>query len=55
MQLHANLGFEAGRYTLDVFATHLTKVRHVTGQIGGGANEFYGAPREYGVRERAEF
>ena len=54
-QLNANLEFEAGRYTVDVFATNLTQERHVTGQIGGGANEFYGAPREYGVRARAEF
>jgi len=53
--LNANLEFEAGRYTLDIFATNLTKERYVTGQTGAGTNEFYGAPREYGVRVRAEF
>jgi iron complex outermembrane receptor protein len=53
--LNANLEFEVGRYTVDLFATNLTKERYVTGQTGGGANEFYGAPREYGVRARVEF
>ena len=52
--LGAGVAFEIDRYTIDFWATNLTKEEYVTGQ-GGGTNEFYGAPREYGVRLSVDF
>lgn len=51
--LNANLGVALGRYTFELWGTNLTKKRYITGQ--NGTNEFYGAPRAYGVRGRVAF
>jgi iron complex outermembrane receptor protein len=40
-------------YKIDAFVNNLTKEYFVTGQ--SGLNEFYSAPREFGVRVRAKF
>ena len=51
--LNANLGIVAGRFGFDLYATNLLDEEFVSGQFGD--NEFYGAPREYGVRARIDF
>jgi iron complex outermembrane recepter protein len=47
--LSAQISYEtAGGLRLELYGTNLTKEYYVSGQNGN--NEFYGAPREYGVR-----
>lgn len=38
----------SGRYHIEAYGTNLTGERYVSGQFG--LREFYGAPREYGIR-----
>ena len=52
--LHANLAFDFDRFGLELFATNLLDEEYVSGQ-GGENQEYYGAPREYGVRARVTF
>jgi len=42
-----------GSWRLEAYGTNLTNRRYVSGQFG--SNEFYGAPREYGVRVGVDF
>jgi iron complex outermembrane receptor protein len=52
--LSALLTFRTEVWTVEGYATNLTDKDYVTGQSGGN-NEFYGAPREYGVRLSRDF
>ncbi|MCJ2184727.1 TonB-dependent receptor [Novosphingobium sp. 1949] len=47
--LGASVAFELDRMTFELWGTNLTKERYSTGQVNN-TSEFYGAPREYGVR-----
>lgn len=51
--VNASITFATGSYTFDLWGTNLTNKVYVTGQTG--INEFYGNPREYGVRARVTF
>lgn len=51
--LSAQLGIAWKNFNVDIYGTNLTNKEYVTGQNGN--NEFYGAPREYGVRARVNF
>lgn len=51
--LSALLTFEAQSWSVQAYGTNLTDKEYVTGQNGG--NQFFGAPREYGLRIRKEF
>lgn len=51
--LSASAKLDLGPVTAEVYGTNLTKERYVSGQFG--INEFYGAPREFGVRLGFEF
>lgn len=51
--LGARLGIEKGNLLVEAYGTNLTDDEFVTGQYIN--NEFYGAPREYGVRVRYDF
>ena len=46
--LSALLTFRAGQFHIEAYGSNLTGERYVSGQFG--LREFYGAPREYGVR-----
>jgi iron complex outermembrane receptor protein len=45
------LGFRD--WTIEGYATNLANKKYISGQSGN--NEFYGAPREYGVRASVRF
>ena len=47
----ATLNF--GAWQVEAYGRNLTNKDYVLGQ--GGGNEFYGAPREYGLRVRVDF
>ncbi len=51
--LSANIAYVTGKLRLELYGTNLTKEYYVSGQTGN--NEFYGAPREYGVRVGLKF
>jgi iron complex outermembrane receptor protein len=51
--LSALLTYRAGQYQIEAYGTNLTNKKYVTGQTGN--NEFYGAPRQYGVRASLNF
>ena len=51
--LNANLAVALDRFAIEVFVTNLLDREYVSGQFGD--NEFYGAPREYGVRLSMDF
>ena len=51
--LSALLTYRMGQYQVEGYATNLTNKKYVTGQSGN--NEFYGAPRQYGVRASVNF
>lgn len=51
--ISASLTLQVGQANVELYGTNLTKERYVSGQFG--LNEFYGAPREYGVRVGFEF
>lgn len=48
--LSAQLTYATDNWSVQVFGTNLTDKEYVSGQYNNFANEFYGAPREYGVR-----
>jgi iron complex outermembrane receptor protein len=52
--LSALLTFEAQAWSVQAYGTNLTDKEYVTGQTNEG-NQFFGAPREYGLRIRREF
>ncbi|QJU58341.1 TonB-dependent receptor [Sphingomonas sp. AP4-R1] len=51
--LSAMLSYRRGDWQIEGFATNLTNRKYVSGQTGN--NEFYGAPRQYGVRANVTF
>jgi len=51
--LSALITLERGDWRVEGFATNLTNKTYVSGRQGN--NEFYGAPREYGVRLGVKF
>jgi iron complex outermembrane receptor protein len=55
--LSAMLKFDFERFSLDAYATNLTNEKYITGFSVNGSSgaQFYGAPRLYGARLRAEF
>jgi iron complex outermembrane receptor protein len=51
--LSALATLDFGQWQLEAYGRNLTDKQYVLGQ--GGNNEFYGAPREYGLRARVAF
>lgn len=51
--LSAQLTYSMEEWSLEAYATNLTDELYVSGQFGN--NQFYGAPREYGVRASVHF
>ena len=51
--VNANLTAEFNQISVELWATNLLNKDYISGQ--GGNNEYYGAPREYGLRARVEF
>jgi iron complex outermembrane receptor protein len=51
--LSALLTLRKGQWMVEGYATNLTNEKYVSGQSGN--NEFYGAPREFGVRASIRF
>jgi iron complex outermembrane receptor protein len=51
--LSAMLTFEKGDWRLEAFGTNLTNKTYVSGRSGD--NEFYGAPKEYGLKLGVKF
>jgi iron complex outermembrane receptor protein len=51
--LSAQVALQTGAWTLEAYGTNLADEEFVSGQSGN--NEFYGAPREYGVRATVRF
>lgn len=51
--LSALVTLDMGDWQVTAYGTNLTDKNHVSGQFN--SNEFYGAPREYGVRVRVAF
>jgi len=51
--LSALLTYRVGNYQIEAYGTNLTNRNYVSGQAGN--NEFYGAPRQYGVRASVKF
>lgn len=51
--LSASVRVALERFSFEVFGTNLTDKAYVSGQ--SGTNEFYGAPRQYGVRMHVDF
>jgi iron complex outermembrane receptor protein len=51
--LSAQLTYSRESWTLEAYGTNLADKEYVSGQFGN--NEFYGAPREYGVRGSVRF
>jgi iron complex outermembrane receptor protein len=49
----AMLTYRQDSWRIELYSTNLTNQRYVSGQFGD--NEFYGAPREYGIRVGASF
>ena len=49
----ALLTYRRGKGYVEAYGTNLTNRRYVSGQAG--LNEFYGPPREYGVRVGLSF
>jgi iron complex outermembrane recepter protein len=53
--LSALLTVQKGNWFLEAYGTNLTDETYVSGQAAASRNEFYGAPRQYGMRVGAEF
>jgi len=51
--LSAQVALQLRQWRLEAYGTNLANKRYVSGQSGN--NEFYGAPREYGVRASVRF
>jgi len=51
--LSAQLTLSIDRWSIEAYGTNLANTAYVSGQSGN--NEFYGAPREYGVRVSTRF
>jgi iron complex outermembrane receptor protein len=53
--LSALLTLRKGEWYVEAYGTNLTDEDYVSGQAAASRNEFYGAPRQYGVRAGIEF
>jgi iron complex outermembrane recepter protein len=53
--LSALLTLQKDRWFVEAYSTNVTNRTYVSGQAAASRNEFYGAPRQYGVRVGAEF
>jgi iron complex outermembrane receptor protein len=51
----ALLTFSRGSWRVEAYGTNLTDESYVSGQASASRNEFYGAPREYGIRAAMDF
>jgi iron complex outermembrane receptor protein len=51
--VNATVTLNMGRFLVELWGTNLTDEEYSTGQ--GGVNEYYGAPREYGLRAKMVF
>jgi len=51
--LSANVAFQIDNFELQLFASNVTKKVYISGRTA--VNQFVGAPREFGVRLRADF
>jgi iron complex outermembrane receptor protein len=51
--LSAQLTLQYGDWEIEAYGTNLDDKKYVSGQSGN--SEFYGAPREYGVRAKVRF
>ena len=49
----ASLNLQVARWNVEAFGSNLSNRKYVSGQTGN--NEFYGAPRQYGVRVSTRF
>jgi iron complex outermembrane recepter protein len=49
----AQLSLDMGSWSIEAYGTNLAGKDYVSGQSGN--NEFYGAPREFGVRASVSF
>jgi iron complex outermembrane recepter protein len=53
--LSALLTLQKGRWFVEAYGTNLTDETYVSGQAAASRNEFYGSPRQYGLRVGAGF
>ena len=53
--LSALLTLRKEKWYVEAYGTNLTDETYVSGQAAASRNEFYGAPREYGIRAGVEF
>jgi len=53
--LSALLTLHKGSWFVEAYGTNLTDKTYVSGQAAASRNEFYGAPRQYGMRVGADF
>jgi iron complex outermembrane receptor protein len=53
--LSALLTLRKDAWYVEAYGTNLTDEDYVSGQAAASRNEFYGAPRQYGVRAGIEF
>ena len=53
--LSALLTLHKGNWFVEAFGTNLANKTYVSGQAAASRNEFYGAPRQYGLRVGADF
>ena len=53
--LSALVTLRKGSWFVEAYGTNLTDKNYVSGQAAASRNEFYGAPRQYGMRLGAEF
>jgi len=53
--LSALLTLRGDRWRLEAYGTNLGDEKYVSGQASASSNEFYGAPRQYGVRVGFDF
>jgi iron complex outermembrane receptor protein len=53
--LSALVTLRADRWFVEAYGSNLTDEEYISGQASASSNEFYGAPRQYGVRAGVEF
>jgi iron complex outermembrane receptor protein len=53
--ISALLTLHKGQWRIEAYGTNLADEEYVSGQASASRNEFYGAPREYGLRVALSF
>jgi iron complex outermembrane recepter protein len=53
--LSASLTLRSQRWSVEAYGTNLTDEEYVSGQASASSNEFYGPPRQYGLRVGMDF